>query len=89
MDILWDEDKNRKLKKERGISFEEVADLIIRKQYVKIVKHRKRPRQWIFLIPIRGYIHAIPFVLDNENNIVLKTIFPSRQFHRQYGEQEQ
>jgi uncharacterized DUF497 family protein len=89
VDILWEEDKNKKLKKERGISFEEVADLIIRKQYVRIIKHRKRPRQWIFLIPIHGYIHAVPFVLDDESNIVLKTIFPSRTFHRLFGGQEQ
>ena len=89
MAILWDEGKNKKLRKERGISFEEVADLIIRKRYVGIVKHKKRPHQCVFLIPIHGYVHAVLFVLDDESNINLKTIFPSRKFHRQFGGEQQ
>jgi uncharacterized DUF497 family protein len=86
VNIIWDEDKNNKLKEERGISFDEVAELILQKKYVTILKHPKHPHQWIFLIPIRGYIYAVPFVLDDEKNIVLKTVFPSRKFNRIYGE---
>jgi len=86
VNFIWDEDKNSKLKKERGISFEEVADLILHKKYVAVIKHPKRPQQRIFLIPIRGYIHAVPFVYDDEKNIVLKTVFPSRKFNKIYGE---
>ena len=87
MNIIWDEDKNAKLKKERGVSFEEVETLILQKKYVAIVKHPKRLHQWIFLIPIHGYIHAVPFVIDDEQNIVLKTVFSSRKFNRPYGEE--
>jgi uncharacterized DUF497 family protein len=83
--IIWDEEKNTKLKVKRGISFEEIAELIIQKRYVGIVKHQKRPDQRIFLIPIRGYIYAVPFLFDDEDNIVLKTAFPSRKFNRKYG----
>ena len=85
MNIIWDEDKNSKLKNQRGISFEEVATLILQKKYVRIIKHPKRPNQRIFLIPIHGYIHAVPFVFDDDRNIVLKTVFPSRKFNRLYG----
>ena len=85
MNIIWDEDKNSKLKKQRGISFDEVATLILQKKYVAIVKHPKRPQQRIFLIPIHGYIHAVPFIFDDERNIVLETVFPSRKFNRLYG----
>jgi uncharacterized DUF497 family protein len=85
VNIIWDEEKNAKLKKERGISFDEVAELIVGKKYVGIVKHPKRPHQRVFLLPIQGYIHAVPFVIDAEGNIVLKTVFPSRKFHKEYG----
>ena len=89
MNIIWDDEKNDKLKTERGISLEEVAVLILQKKYVEIVKHPKRPGQRIFLIPINGYIHAVQFVLDAENNFVLKTVFPSRKFHKKYGGKKQ
>ncbi len=85
MNIIWDDEKSARLKKERGISFDEVAVLILQKKYVDIVKHPKRPGQRMFLIPINGYIHVVPFVMDRENNLVLKTVFPSRKFHKRHG----
>ena len=85
MNIVWDEDKSNKLKKERGISLEEVAVLILQKQYVDIVKHPKRAGQRMFLIPIKGYMYVVPFVIDGENNFVLKTAFPSRNFQKRFG----
>ena len=88
MNIVWDEDKSAKLKKERGISLEEVATLILQKKYVNIVKHPKRPKQKLFLIPINGYIHVVPFVIDDQNNFVLKTVFPSRKFHKRLAEKK-
>lgn len=45
MNIIWDEEKSAKLKKERGISLDEVAEMILRKHYVDIVKHPKRAGQ--------------------------------------------
>ena len=86
MGIIWDHEKNESLKHQQKISFEEVAAMILQKRYVAILKHPKRSEQRIFLIPIHGYIHAVPFVLDGDGNIVLKTVFPSRKFNRKYGE---
>ncbi|MBI4430072.1 MAG: BrnT family toxin [Ignavibacteriales bacterium] len=89
MNILWDEEKNEKLKRERGISFEEIAIMILEKKYVRVVKHPRRRGQRIFLVPIGGYIHAVPFVFDDERNVILKTVFPSRKFNKQYGGKKQ
>ena len=86
MNIIWDDEKDKKLKKERGISFEEIALLILDKKYTDILKHPKRPSQSLFILPVKGYIHAVPFVFDEDNNIVLKTAFPSRKFHKKYGQ---
>lgn len=88
MNIIWDEAKSAALKERRGISLEEVAALILQKAYVEIIRHPARPGQMIFLIPISGYIHAVPFVVDEEDNIVLKTVFPGRKFHKLYGGQK-
>ena len=88
MNIIWDDEKNAKLKKERNISFEEIAVLILEQKYIDIVKHPRRPEQNIFVLPIKDYTYAVPFLLDSENSIVLKTAFPSRKFHKRYGERK-
>jgi uncharacterized DUF497 family protein len=85
MKFVWDEDKSAKLKVERGISLEEVAGMILKKEYIDILKHPKRPGQWLFLVPIEGYIHVVPFVIDADGNVVLKTVYPSRKFHGSFG----
>jgi uncharacterized DUF497 family protein len=85
MNIIWDDEKNSKLKRERQISFEEIESLILAKKYIEILKHPKHPGQRVFILPINGYIHAVPFLLDDDNSIILKTAFPSRKFHKIYG----
>ena len=88
MNIIWDEEQSDTLKKDRRISLDEVAVLILEKKYVDIGKHPKRARQRLFLIPINGYIRVVPFVMDDDNNLVLKTAFPSRKFHKRYGDKK-
>jgi len=87
MQILWDEAKNRKLMLERGISFELFADIILSKKYLDILENPTRPNQMIFIISYLNYTYVVPFILDKDNNIVLKTAFPSRKFHKLYGGQ--
>ncbi len=85
MDIIWDEKKNKKVIAEHGVSFDLVSELILQKEYVAILENPTRKGQYIFLVPIDGYIHVVPFVIDDDDNIVLKTIYPSRKFHNIYG----
>lgn len=54
MGIVWDREKEERLRRERGIELREVAELI----------EEGRCR-----------------------DVLLKTVFPSRRFHRQYGAQ--
>ena len=85
MNILWDEDKNKRLKLERDISFEDFAELILEKKYLDILENPSREEQMIFIVSYKDYTYVVPFVLDEEENIVLKTVFPSRKFHKLYG----
>lgn len=88
MDILWDEAKNKKLKESRGVSFEDVAQIILGKKYLAILENPVRPKQRIFVVSYKGYTYVVPFVIDAERNIILKTVFPSRKFHKLYGERK-
>ena len=85
MNILWDEDKNKRLKLERGISFEDFAELILEKKYLDILENPAREDQMIFIDSYKDYTYVVPFVINEEENIVLKTVFPSRKFHKLYG----
>jgi uncharacterized DUF497 family protein len=88
MEILWDETKSNKLKKERGNSFEDVVPIILDKKYLAILENPKHPDQMIFLVKYKNYTYVVPFIIDSKNNIVLKTIFPSRKFHKLFGAEE-
>jgi uncharacterized DUF497 family protein len=83
--IIWDAEKNKRLIAERGLAFAELAALILERKYWAILKNPARQGQKIFVLPYHGYTHVVPFILDAERNIVLKTTFPSRKYHKIYG----
>ena len=84
MNIIWDEKKNEWLIRNRGISFEEIAELILNKSYIDIIENPTRENQQYFIMKIMNYTWVVPFVIDEEERIVLKTAFPSRKFHKKY-----
>lgn len=86
MEFVWDEGKNKWLEGERLVSFEEIADRILEGDYLDIVKHPNRPNQRYFVLHIREYTWLVPFLIDEQRRIVLKTAFPSRTYHKQYGD---
>jgi uncharacterized DUF497 family protein len=82
----WNIEKNEQLKKERGISFEEVVFHIERGQLLDIVEHPNQEKyagQRIFIVHINDYVYLVPFVED-EQEVFLKTIIPSRKATRKY-----
>jgi hypothetical protein len=86
MEVTWDPDKERSLRKQRGIEIREIADSIVDGRYTAILENPSRPSQFIFVLPYHGYTHVVPFVIAKDETIVLKTVFPSRRFHQLYGE---
>jgi len=83
--IIWDDNKNQKLKSERKISFEEIAEIILRKDYLDILDNPTRPDQQIFVITLNDYIYSVPFIIDEKSDIILKTAYPSRKLNQKYG----
>lgn len=82
--IIWDDSKNQKLLNERGISFDEISEIILRKGYLDILENPSRPSQQIFVIKFNNYIYNVPFIIDSQSNIILKTAFPSRKLNKKY-----
>ncbi|MBI2167583.1 MAG: toxin [Candidatus Omnitrophica bacterium] len=77
--LRWDPLKNQRLKKVRGVSFEE----ILGERLVKTTEHPKRSGQELMLFERRGYIWVVPFV-EREGEIFLKTAYPSRHYTKKY-----
>ena len=84
----WNDEKNRQLKQERGVSFENVILYIKQGNVLDIVTHpnkRKYPNQKIIIIRMFDYVYAVPFV-EKDNIRFLKTIIPSRKLNKKYKE---
>lgn len=82
--IIWDKDKNEKLVLERNVSFEEICQMIMDEQYFDIIENPVREGQMCFVMNIRDYTWIVPFVVDIDHNIVLKTAYQSRKYHKKY-----
>lgn len=84
--FAWNSEKNEVLKTGRGICFEEVVLNIQLGNEVDIFEHpnqERYPGQQISVVVIEGYAYLVPFV-ENEEEIFLKTIIPSRKATKQY-----
>jgi uncharacterized DUF497 family protein len=85
-EFTFDPEKNKKLIKERNISFEEVICLINENKLIDVLDHHNKqeyPNQKIYVIDVEGYIYLVPFEKIGDR-IYLKTIFPSRKYTKQY-----
>jgi uncharacterized DUF497 family protein len=82
----WNAEKNQELIAERGISFEENVLHIEQGHVLDLVAHPNQdryPRQKIFVVNVGGYAYLVPFVED-DRDVFLKTIIPSRKATRKY-----
>lgn len=82
--LNWNPDKNEILKRERGISFEEIALLIESGLIIGIEENPGYPNQKIYVLEIDNYAIIVPCI-ENEDEIFLKTAFPSRKYTKKYG----
>lgn len=82
----WSPEKNEKLKRERGISFEEIVFHIERGDVLDLLTPpnlEKYPLQQILIINVDDYAYIVPF-MESEEIVFLKTIIPSRRATRKY-----
>jgi hypothetical protein len=82
MDIISDQEKNSWLKERRGIAFEEFEGLLREGGYLDIIDNPVRGGQQYFIMSIHDYTWVVPFVVSDEERVVLKTAFRSRKYHK-------
>jgi len=86
--IRWNEEKNQLLILQRGVSFEMVLDELEAGNILAKMEHpnrQKYPGQFIFVLRLDDYVYYVPFV-ENEEEIFLKTIIPSRKLNKTFKE---
>lgn len=82
----WNDEKNEWLKRERGVSFEDILFHLAHDGLLDVIEYPRQkqyPGQRIFIVDVEGYVCLVPFVEDDET-IFLKTIIPSRKMTRRY-----
>ena len=55
-----------------------------RNGYIDILENKSRDNQLVFVIEFNGYIYAVLFIIDEKDNIFLKTAYPSRKLYKKY-----
>ena len=89
--FTWDVRKNEKLKRERGISFDEIVYHIGRGDLLDILEHpnqQKYQGQRVLVVRVGDYAYLVPAV-ESEHAVALKTIIPSRKATRTYLRSEE
>ncbi len=86
----WNNEKNEFLKRERGVTFEDVIYYIEHGNLLAIARHPncdRYPDQKIYIINIENYAYLVPFV-ETDDTVFMKTIIPSRKATKKYLEVE-
>ncbi len=75
----WNKEKNERLMRQRGVSFEE----LMAAEVLCALGHPGRGNQEILLVLFDGYVWVVPFV-DDGGEMFLKTAYPSRKYMKRY-----
>jgi uncharacterized DUF497 family protein len=77
----WSEAKNKILKENRNVGFDDVVKAIHEGDLLDIIPSPSPSHegQCCFIVKINNYAHIVPYV-ENNKETFLKTIYPSRKF---------
>ena len=78
-DIRWNALKSERLKRTRGVSFED----LLQSKLIAVMRHPKRVQQSILLFEHKKYVWVVPYI-ESGNEIFLKTLYPSRKYTKMY-----
>jgi uncharacterized DUF497 family protein len=88
MRFVWDENKNKVLKQQRNISFEQIVLSIENKQVADVIENPNKEKykgQIYIMVNYDEYIYVVPaFISDSGEECHLKTIYPSRKYTKIY-----
>ena len=87
--IRWNAEKNETLRRQRGVTFQEVVHHIENDNILDRRHHPNQaryPRQKVFVVDLGRCVYLVPFV-ENDDEIFLKTIIPSRKAKKEYRDE--
>jgi len=88
-DVSFDNNKSTLLKETRGLSFEDLLELVNQGEVLDNIKHnnlKKHPNQNILIIKTIDYVYAMPYVIDDKKKMIfLKTAYPSHNLTKKYA----
>ncbi len=88
--LLWSVEKDEWLRRERGISFDDIETALAEGKLLADLPHpnpSRFPSQRMLVVEVRDETYVVPYVEDQQR-IFLKTIYPSRKARRIYGRGE-
>ena len=83
--IRWNAEKDLWLQEHRSVSFQDIATCILSDHLVDMIENPSRNGQEAFVIRFRNYTWVVPFVVEKDNTIFLKTAYPSRKMNARFG----
>lgn len=83
--IRWNAEKDLWLQEHRGVSFQDIATCMLSDNLIDMIENPSRGGQQAFVIRFHEYIWVVPFVLENDDSIFLKTAYPSRKMNTRFG----
>ena len=78
-EVRWSLLKSERLKRTRGVSFEE----LLQARLVGVRRHPTKTEQKMMLMEYKGYIWVVPYI-ETEHERFLKTLYPSRKYTKLY-----
>ena len=87
----WSDEKDNKLRKERGIGFEDILFHISSGDLLGVVPHpnvQKYPDHKIMYVRVDDYVYIVPYV-DGNGRKFSKTIIPSRRATKEFNQRKE
>lgn len=88
MNFDYNLEKDKHLKKLRGVGFKEVIKAVKNKQVIVDIEHFNKvryPNQRILVVRINDYVYAVPYVFNKAKKTkFLKTIYANRKLKEKY-----
>jgi len=80
--LKWNTQKEIQLQNDLtrgGVSFTDCAVAIKAKRVLDDIPHPTRLNQRMLVLDIDNYAYVVPYILEKDGSLFLKTVFPSRK----------
>lgn len=87
MNFNYNHEKNAKLLEKRGLGFGEIIQFIVEGNLIRVTNHhnaQEYPNQKIMHVKVLDQIYLVPYIIEENGTIFLKTLFPSRKATKKY-----